>query len=190
MLANFDVLQQEMEKYDHVREDVIKQSRDIVKLSKKIIYSVQRENLNLEKLKSEIKTRLKKLAALAKTHPVLYYSGSIKIAEQEYVEAICFYEYMKNNVLPTHTELDVAAENYLLGICDLTGELVRKAINSAIKEKYSESIRIKDFVSELYGKMMQFDFSNGELRRKFDSIKYDLKKLEDLVLELKMKGKV
>ena len=37
---------------------------------------------------------------------------------------------------------------------------------------------------------MQFDFRNSELRRKFDGIKWELKKLEDLSIELKLKGKI
>jgi len=190
MLENFDILHDEIERYDSTREAVIKKSRDIVKLSKRMIYAVQRGELNLEKLKKEIKDDLQKLVKLSKTHPSLYYSGSIKIAEQEFVEAICFYEYVKNGQLPTHKDLDIEFENYLLGICDLTGELSRKAINSAIKEKYSESKKIVEFVAELYGRLMQFDFQNGEIRRKFDSIKYDLRKLEDLMLELKLKDKI
>jgi len=75
-------------------------------------------------------------------------------------------------------------------LCDLTGELVRRAINKAINEQYSESVEIRDVVAMIYENLMQFDFRNGELRRKFDSIKYDLKKLEDLVLELKLKDKI
>ena len=47
--------------------------------------------------------------------------------------------------------------------------------------------KIRDFVEELYGEMLKFNFRNGELRRKFDGIKYDLKKLEDLVLDLTLK---
>ena len=39
-------------------------------------------------------------------------------------------------------------------------------------------------------KVSRCDFRNGELRRKFDGIKYDLKKMEDLLLSLKLQGKV
>jgi predicted translin family RNA/ssDNA-binding protein len=46
---------------------------------------------------------------------------------------------------------------------------------------------IKELVSEIYGEMIKFDFRNGDLRKKFDGIKYDLKKIEDLVFEIKIK---
>ena len=38
--------------------------------------------------------------------------------------------------------------------------------------------------------MQQLDLRNGELRRKFDGLKYDLKKMEDVLLSLKLQGKV
>ena len=84
-------------------------------------------------------------------------------------------------------ELGFDAESYIGGLCDLSGELVRRAINSAISGKNSEALAIKQFISDLYGELMQFDFRNGEIRRKFDGIKYDLRKLEDMALQLKLK---
>lgn len=68
----------------------------------------------------------------------------------------------------------------------MTGELVRRAVFLAGKGKYEDVVKIKDFVDEIYGQLIKFDFRNSDLRRKFDSIKYDLKKLEDLVLQLKL----
>ena len=120
----------------------------------------------------------------------MYYSGSIKVAEQEFVEALCFYEFVKNKSLPTVSDLGVTSENYLLGLCDLSGELTRKAINASIKENYNETLAIWEFLETLYGELMRFDFRNSEIRRKFDGIKYDLQKIENVVLELKLKNKV
>ena len=51
-------------------------------------------------------------------------------------------------------------------------------------------VEIRDVVDEIYGELLKFDFRDSDLRRKFDSVKYDLKKLEDLLLELKLKGKI
>ena len=41
----------------------------------------------------------------------------------------------------------------------------------------------------MYGELLKFDFRDNEVRRKFDAVKYDLRKLEDLVLDLKLKGR-
>ena len=117
---------------------------------------------------------------------MLYYSGPFKIAIQEFVEAACYHEFVKNKKIPSAKELNVDTEYYLLGLCDLTGELVRKAINSAINNDYDQALFIKKFVNDLYNELMLFEFRN-ELRRKFDSIKYDLKKLDDVALGIKLK---
>ena len=71
-----------------------------------------------------------------------------------------------------------------MGLCDLTGELTRKAVNSAINGDYKGVKKIKELVENIYGQFIQLDIRDNELRRKFDSIKWDLKKLEDLVCEL------
>ena len=44
-------------------------------------------------------------------------------------------------------------------------------------------------LEELYGELLKFDFRDGELRKKFDGIKYDLKRLEDVALSIKLKEK-
>ena len=38
-------------------------------------------------------------------------------------------------------------------------------------------------VSQLNGKMLEFDFRNGPLRRKYDGLKYALKTIEDIIYE-------
>jgi len=187
----FEEMRNEIGAFDEKRDKIIKDSRNVLKLSKQIIYSLHRsETKEAEKLLFDIKKELENLKKHAEKHPELLYLSAYKVAFQEYVEAAAYYNWVKSNKLVTRKELGVSADSYLLGICDLTGELVRKAINSAIKQEYNAAFEIKEFVSELYGVLLKFDFRNGELRKKFDSIKYDLKKLEDLVLELKLKGKI
>jgi len=179
----FGPLRKEIESSYKKRDELITKSREVVKLSKQIIYALHRNDL---KIATGLVAKIKKDAAALNTYQHVD-SGSYKVAMQEYVEAVCFYEFIKNNKLPTSKELKVKAENYLLGICDLVGELMRRAVNTAIKGKEKDAIAIKDFVSDCYYELMQFDFRNSELRRKFDGVKYELKKLEDLALNLKLK---
>lgn len=187
----FSGLVKDMENFDAKREMLIKKSREILKLSKQIIYCVHRNEMSEAKsLINDMHKGMEEFNGIVKGHQKLLYSGTFKITVQEFIEAITFYELIANHSLPDFKKLNVDAEFYLLGLCDLTGECVRKAINSAIKEDYKTVMMMKDLVSELYGEFMKFDFSNGELRKKYDSIKYDLKKLEDLALELKLKGKI
>lgn len=193
MLDKMDFLKikSQIEKFDEERENLIKKSRDVIKLSKQIIFAVHRDDLeNAEKNVKAITEEVKKLEQYTKKQIQLAFSGSYKVALQEYVEALCYFNFVKNRKIPNSSELGVDAESYLMGLCDLTGELVRKAIDYAIKEKYDDALAAKELVSEIYGELLQLDLRDNDLRRKFDGIKYDLKKLEDLSLQIKMKGKI
>ncbi|MBN2421324.1 hypothetical protein JXB27_03540 [Candidatus Woesearchaeota archaeon] len=184
---DFEEMRKELESFDGVREEIIAMSREIVRLSKKVIYSVHRKEMKeADSAVAQIKKAVKNIIKGSEDSE-LEYSGSRRIALQEYVEAICYYEYVKTGKVPTHKEVGVDAESYLLGICDLSGELVRNAINGAIEGDFKNALNVKELVTELYWELSQFDLRNGELRRKYDGIKYDLKKLEDLVLQLKLR---
>ena len=181
---DFESLKQELEDYDKARDHVISKSNEIVKLSKVIIYSVQREELNLNRELSEMR---KKVIELREIKGDLRQEGSYKVAIQEYVEAMTFYEIINNGKLPTRTQLKVNAEDYLMGLCDLTGELLRKAMNYAIYKRYTDVFRIKELVSDIYYYFLRLNLRNSELRKKSDAIKYNLRKIEDVVFELKLR---
>jgi len=187
---DFRRIREQLESYDLKREELISKSRDLIRLSKKLIYSVHRNDLKEASMSfSELRKQFEQFNSLAKREPELFYSGIFKSGVQEYVEAACFYSLIVEEKLPTHEELGVKGEHYLLGVCDLVGELSRKAINAAAKSDYKTALKIKDIVSDIYDELMQFDFPNGELRNKFDGIKYEVKRLEEMGLQLSLKGK-
>ena len=61
-----------------------------------------------------------------------------------------------------------------------------REIFDAIKKDFDSCLKIKDSVEEIHGEFLKFDLRNGELRKKSDSIKWNLNKLEDLVLSMKL----
>lgn len=179
----FKEIRKELENFDRNREKVISISREIIQISKQIIYCVHRgDNSGAQELISSIKKRLKDL-------PDQKFDTNMDIvAKQEYVEAVCFFEFVKNNKIPSRKELDVDIDSYLLGLCDLTGELVRFAVNDVIKYKDKGLVyKVKELVESIYGEFLSFNLRNGELRKKFDSIKWNLKKLEDIIYDLELK---
>ena len=187
-MVNFTQLQEAIKAYDTAREDLIKKSRDILKLSKQIIYAVHRGEMNTAKaLVGAIEKERAELKEIAEHDPKMAYEGSYKISEQEYVEAILYYNFVAKGKL---IDCDVLPEHFILGLADLPGELVRKAVFLAGKGDVGAVLKIKDEVDSIYGELLKFDFRDNEIRRKVDAVKYDLRKLEDLVLDLKLKGKI
>ena len=172
----FNRIRSEMHKLDVKREEIIQTSREVINISKQIIYAAQRNDL------SEADSAIKKIN-------IAIDANINSVAFQEYVEAIAFYEFVKNKKIPTRASLGVSAEEYLMGLCDLTGELVRKAVYDVIHKKFDEAARIKELVHDIYGEFLKLHLRNGELRKKSDSIKWNLKKLEEVMYDISMKGR-
>ena len=177
----FRKIREEMHNLDLKREQVIQLSREIINISKQIIYAAQRNDL--ETAASAIKNITSKVSKLKKIN-ISSDTSISSVAFQEYVEAISFYEFVKNKKVPARASLGVSAEDYLSGICDLTGELVRKAIYDVIHKKFEEAERIKELVHDIYGEFLNLHLRNGELRKKSDSIKWNLKKLEEVMYDI------
>jgi len=180
----FSKIRQDMKKIDKKREEIIQTSREIISLSKQIIYAAQRKDLKkaasvIEKIKVKI-SKLRNIKIKAGTN-------INSVAFQEYVEAIAFYEFVKNKRIPTRASLGVEIDDYLSGLCDLTGELVRKAIYDVIHKNFDGAKVIKKLVNDIYGEFLKLHLRNGELRKKSDAIKWNLKKLEEVMYDISMK---
>jgi len=176
-----------MEDFDKKREELIQLSRNIINLSKRVIYSLHRDDM--KSASSYVKQINDKKSLLDRKNTNLDININ-KVAYQEHVEALAYYHFVKNKKIPSKNSLKVTTEDYLMGLCDLTGELGRKAVNEVIKKNYKKAFEIKELVSEIYGEFLKFNLRNSELRKKSDSIKWNLQKLEDLILELKIKGRL
>ncbi len=188
-MAIFDELKNKYDQDEKDREKVILKSREIISLSKTIITSLHRDDVKKAEINLKlIEDEMSKLTSSCKGTKQ-YYSGSYKIAFQEYIEALSYYKYIKNSSLPK-LKKGLDTEYYLLGICDTSGELVRRALNKGIQGDFKEVKKIKDFVTEIYDELIQFNVKNGELRKKIDSIRWDLKKLDEMVFNLKVGGKI
>lgn len=183
-IQEFQRIEKDLKKFEEKREQVITLSREIIQLSKQIIYALHRNDIQgATQVLHHIKQKKQKLPKEA------YDAGIQMVALQEYVEAMCLYDFLVNNKIPTKTELKVDTENYLMGLCDLTGELMRKAVKCVIEKRFEDASKIKDVVEEIYGAFLKFDLRNGELRKKSDSIKWNLQKLEELMYDLAIKRK-
>jgi len=78
--------------------------------------------------------------------------------------------------------------DYLYGLCFLPNELARLCVTRATLGDYSLVGRILQFVNELYAGFQLLNLKNDFLRKKYDGIKYDLKKIEEVVYDLSIRG--
>ncbi len=188
---NFKKAKELFDGFEKDRDELIQRSREITRLSKQLIYSLHRDDMKqADVYYKEISLSVKDMIKMGKKDPMLNTQGSMKIAIQEYVEAIGYYEFLKAKRLPGFTDDMVNVDYYLSGLCDLVGELTRKATYSSIAKNFDLVLQIREAVEEIYEKMLRLDFRNSELRRQFDGIKYEVKKVNDLILELQLRGKI
>jgi translin len=174
-----------LEQEEKERENIISISRKVLRDSKVAIYNIHRENMDFA---FNSLNNLKKEIDLLKSNKQNI--GMKEAAFQEYVEAFSFYYFIKEKRLITLVESSASHTNYLLGLCDLTGELMRFTVNSAIKEKYDVIEEVRELIFLIYGEFLKMDLSNGELRKKSDSIKWNLNKVDDIIFTLKTKDRI
>ncbi|MAF34355.1 hypothetical protein CMO91_00750 [Candidatus Woesearchaeota archaeon] len=178
MHKSLEQAKEALEAFDATREQVIAQSRIALKEAKKAIYAMHRGEASLD----EAKAALAKAQKLANNHPKLV--PIVHEAEEEFVEAACFQAYPD---MPAFQDLGVDVETYLGGVCDCVGELTRKAMNAALKKDFDSVKNIFAFIQNVHDDLQLFDLRNGNVRRKFDSIKYRLERLENVLVDVELK---
>ncbi|KAJ5951621.1 Translin C-terminal [Penicillium vulpinum] len=167
ILSIFENFRDELDEHHDRRERIIKKSRDITALSKKIIFALQRVRATNQplppKIAQENQTRFDQIHALfeAVVPEQLGINGwryqrQISGGIQEFIEAVSFDHYLRTQTLITHAECSarvpsgilVSEEDYLMGLYDLTGEMMRFAVLSLSSGNATATKVIENTASE------------------------------------------
>lgn len=79
-------------------------------------------------------------------------------------------------------------ETYLMGTLQMVSELSRFAINSVTLGDYSRVLMLQRFVGDINSGFRLLNLKNDALRKRFDTLKYDVKKIEEIVYDLSIRG--
>lgn len=79
-------------------------------------------------------------------------------------------------------------EEYLHALINLIDELARLAVNAVIQGDYEISLQVSTFVKDIHAGFQILNLKNDSLRRRSDSIKYSVKKVEDVVYDLSLRN--
>jgi translin len=133
---------------DRVREEAIKLSRNITRLSSRVVSNIHREKFEEAKLElASLREHVRKLLDLVKEQENLKYSGIIYNSLSEYVEASLLYSIVVEERFLTLRELDTLIIPYLQGLGDLVGELRRLVV------RLLDQLRVEE--AEKYAKIME-----------------------------------
>ncbi|KAF9816934.1 hypothetical protein IEO21_03808 [Rhodonia placenta] len=83
--------------------------------------------------------------------------------------------------------LSLSVEDYLHALISLVNELSRLAVNAVTLGDYEQPIRISVFVKDIFAGFSMLNLKNDTLRRRYDSLKYDIKKIEEVVYDVSLR---
>ena len=84
----------------------------------------------------------------------------------------------------------ITIEEYLLSLIDLTQDLSRLATNSVTMGDFELPLTISAFIKDLFAGFQMLNLKNDILRKRADAVKYDVKRVEDVVYDLSLRGLV
>jgi len=182
----FKTLKKNYKKLNGERRQIISASNIILHDSKRVIFALHRGEIkkageSLREIEKNLKSLEKKFG-----HTRINQEGAYKAGAEEYVEAKMFFKVLKNQKVDKITEVNLIVDSYLGGICDLTGELVRLAINLASNKKFNEVEKIKIVINNILAELVEFDMT-GYTRTKYDQAKGNLRKIEQMDYEIKLR---
>ncbi|KAJ1326566.1 GPI ethanolamine phosphate transferase 2/3 subunit F [Microdochium nivale] len=79
-------------------------------------------------------------------------------------------------------------EEYLLALTEICDELSRLAMNSVTLGDPELTVRISSFIKDLFAGFQLLNLKNDILRKRVDSVKYSVKKVEDVIYDLTLRN--
>lgn len=104
--------------------------------------------------------------------------------------------HLTNTPFPVPTNLKdrdafhITIEEYLLSLTDQTQDLSRLATNAVTLGDFELPLTISAFIKDLFAGFQVLNLKNDILRKRADAVKYDVKRVEDVVYDLSLRGLV
>ena len=173
----------EMQLIENRREQLIKESRDIIILCSQSIISLHQGHIQESQLKlAKAKDLYFSLRTLAQADLLRYLS----ISEQELVECSLLMSIVKNEALPGLDEIGVSSQAYLFGILDCIGEIKRMVYDMVRLNRYDKAEYLFRVMQEIYSEIYPFsiydNIVNG-IRKKLDVCKILIENTRELITE-------
>lgn len=179
-----ETIRRELDEKDALREEALRITREIVRLSGDTVKAVHRGDLPTGEMRfAEAEKRVRKLKERLNDHPDLYHTGYVQSAHQEYVEAALLLSYVTGKTYPSPAELDVPTADYTLGLGDFIGELRRYFLLRLLENDMEGAEKAYREMERAYNALMTLEYPKGlvNVRTKQDQARHILERtLEDL----------
>ncbi len=194
-------IRRRLDEKDALREEALKTSREIVRLSGDTVKALHRGEVSAARARfAEAGKLVGKLRKRLAAHPDIYYTGYVQTAHQEFVEAALLLSYITGEPYPGPAELGVPEADYALGLGDFVGELRRCFLLRLLENDVESAEKTYREMERIYNALMTLEYPKGlvNVRQKQDQARHVLERtLEDLTraklsksLEEKLKAAV
>lgn len=85
-------------------------------------------------------------------------------------------------------DIRLPVEDYLVGVCNTMPELARLSMNRVIRNDYVTPGRCARFANDVSEGFKQLNLRNDFLRKRYDGIKYDVKRMQEIMYDLSIRG--
>ena len=179
---------------EKARDELIKKSRDVIRLSGWVINALHRGSLDEAKRYVEEMARVVgDFLRIARSDPFLYHSGLTSNTLAEYVEAMLFYHLVVEGRLLTPAELGVDEIPYLQGLGDVIGELRRLALDLLRLDRVELADRLLDLMEAIYYELRGLEYPDALMpgvKHKVDVARRLIDDTKALLLEVKGRREV
>ncbi|XP_061345777.1 uncharacterized protein LOC133291521 [Gastrolobium bilobum] len=208
--GQFEMFRTQLEESGSLRErirGVVSQIESITRLMYASLLLVHHSRPTpelLEKAKSQVnvlKEQYKQLAEILGGCPGQYYRyhGDWRSETQSVVSLLTFMHWLETGSLLEHKEAEeklglnssefgLDVEDYLIGVCFMSNELPRYVVNQVTAGDYDCPRKVLKFLTDLHAAFRMLNLRNDFLRKKFDGMKYDLRKVEEVHYDVKIRG--
>jgi len=173
-------IEKELNEKDDLREETLKNCREIIRNSRKGIKSIHEDNIKeAEKYMEKARKILRETREKIEGHGDILAAGYMENAMQEVAEAEIFMAIMKDEDIPSPRDIYVSSTSYLMGLADVVGELRRRGVYLMKNGSIGEVEEILDMMEYICDRVGEFDYPSGLLpiKRKQDVIKKVLEKM-------------
>jgi len=184
--AELDEIRGRLEARDEMRERLIKRCRDGQKAAKQAIFAMHRKDFKRsERLMIDCESVANELLPTVEEEPGLRY-GSYASVLEEYAEAKLFFIWLKEHRIANPEEFPILeAEEYIGGLCDLTGEVGRFAVQRGTKRD-TDGVKMCLETNLKILNALQMTSVPGKLWKKIDPLRRSVEKLESMLYELSL----
>ena len=204
-----DALRHRMEHRDSLREKLIKKCRDGQKAAKQAIYALHRRDFKKSaRLIQDCEDCInKELLPIVNEEPPLR-GGSFGNVIEEYAEAKLFYVWLLGNdkddmdtdmdkidknaaakgtlLLPDEFAIALEPEDYLGGLCDLTGEIGRFAVQRGTFRDYDGVRQCLEANSAVLTSIQSLEKTPHGINKKMDQLRKSVSKIERMIYEMSL----